>query len=244
MISHSARRRIDAVLFDMGFTMVYFEPAQSMIVHKSLRDVGAARSVDEIEAAIQVVWGHYYHDAATATFPATEEYDNQVQADLGRNFLSRLGLDVDDETLQIYMDHVDAWFNRPGVMRCYPEVREVLASLQSQGCRLGIVSNWSWNLRDRVAQVELDAFFEIVWASAYAGCNKPHPRIFHQALEQMNLSPERVLYVGDSYQHDVIGARNAGVEVVLLDRDGTSEASDCPIIRDLGGVLPLLEAAS
>ena len=94
--------------------------------------------------------------------------------------------------------------------------------------------------RPQVAQVGLDGYFEVVWASAYAGCNKPHPGIFHQALAQMNVPPERALYVGDSYWHDVVGARNAGLDVVLVDREGTAEAEDYPVIGDLSGVLELV----
>jgi putative hydrolase of the HAD superfamily len=126
------------------------------------------------------------------------------------------------------------------VLRPYPEVVEVLAILKGQGYRLGIVSNWSWNLRNRVAQVGLDGFFEVVWASAYAGCNKPHPAIFHQALARLDLSPDRAFYVGDSYRADVIGARNAGLDVALLDREGAAGDPDCPVIRDLWGLFDLL----
>ena len=117
-----------------------------------------------------------------------------------------------------------------------PEVVEVLTALQEQGYRRGIISNWSWNLRDRAVQVGLDRFFELVWASAYAGCNKPHPQIFEQALAQMDLLPERALYIGDSYTHDVVGARNAGVDVLLMDRPGTAGEVDCPVIGDLWGI--------
>ena len=43
-------------------------------------------------------------------------------------------------------------------MRPFPEVESVLAALQERDYRLGIVSNWSWNLRERVAQVALGWF--------------------------------------------------------------------------------------
>lgn len=235
-----AGERYDAILFDMGYTLVYFEPPQEVIVQEALRSVGVECSVEEIEAAVRQVWGAYYRDAATLTFPATPEYDRESELNLERGLLAHLGLDPDGEPLRAYTETIASWFNRPGVLRPYPEVVDVLEALQALGYRLGIVSNWSWRLRDRVAQVGLARYFEIVWASAYAGCNKPHPAIFYQALEQMDLSPERALYVGDSYQHDVLGARNAGVAVALLDREGTYDDLDCPVIRDLWGVFDLL----
>jgi putative hydrolase of the HAD superfamily len=236
-------RRYDAILFDMGYTLITFEPAQEIIVQEILREFGAERSVDEINAAAQVVWGAYYRDAATEAFPATLEYDRETQVVLAKGLLSQLGLATEGDVLQVYIDSIESRFQQPGVIRPYAEVVDVLDTLRDEGYRLGIVSNWSWNLRDRVAQVELDGYFEVVWASAYAGCNKPHPDVFHQAMAQMaapELDPGRVLYVGDSYEHDVAGARNAGIDAVLLDRHGTAANPDCPVIRDLRGLFDLL----
>jgi putative hydrolase of the HAD superfamily len=240
--TNSARpsRRYQAVLFDLGYTLVYFEPPQEVVVQTALRTMGAERSVDQIQAAVQVVWGRYYQDAETHTFPATEEHDRETQFQLETAMLSELGLKSDVETWQRFSAAVDDGFGQPGAVRPYPEAKEVLEELQRRGYRLGIVSNWSWNLRQRVEQAGLNGYFEIVWGSAYAGCNKPHPGIFEQALEQMALPAQQAYYVGDSYRHDVLGARAAGIDAALVDRDGLVAANDCPVIGDLRGLLPLL----
>jgi HAD superfamily hydrolase (TIGR01662 family) len=233
-------RRYDAVLFDMGHTLVYFASPETRVVQMVLRDAGLVRSEEQIGAAAQLVWGEYYRDAATTTFAATPEYDRQTQLRLMRGLLEQLGLDLDDEAVEAYEAQIDARFSRPGAMCPFPEVPDVLTALQEQHYRLGIVSNWSWNLRERVAQAALDGYFETVWASAYAGCNKPHPGIFHQVLVQMDLAADRTLYVGDSYAHDVVGARSAGLDVVLLDRKGAANGLDCAVIADLWGLFDLL----
>jgi putative hydrolase of the HAD superfamily len=238
-----APRRYDAILFDMGYTLIYFEPTQEEIVHRALRDAGTERSVEEIQAAVRVVWGKYYADASTAVFPATEAYDRQAQATLSEHLLGQLGLDRDPVTLEAYADSLETWFRRPGVIRPYPDVHHVLRTLRDEGYRLGMVSNWSWNLRQRVAQVGLEQHFEVIWASAYAGCNKPHPGIFRQALARMQPpqpTPARALYVGDSYEHDVVGARNAGMDAVLLEREPGATAVDCPVITTLHELLERL----
>jgi putative hydrolase of the HAD superfamily len=241
-VADTDRRRYQAVLFDMGYTLVYFEPPQEVIAQRALRSVGAERSVDEIMAAVQVVYGEYYRDADTTAFPATEEHDRSTQLTLERALLAHLGIEAGEQVQQSFRAATEAWYNRPRVIRPYAEVEGVISALTQAGYRLGIISNWSWNLRNRVRQTGLEGYFELVWASAYAGCNKPHPAIFDQALAQMRLSQDRVLYVGDSYQHDVVGARNAGLDVVLLDRDGATEHDDCPVIRDLWGLFDLLDS--
>jgi putative hydrolase of the HAD superfamily len=233
--------RYQAVLFDLGYTLVHFEPPQETLVQEALRSLGAERSVEQIQAAVQMVWGRYYLDAETRTFPATEEHDRETQFQLETSMLSELGLKSDRETWRRFSAAVNDGFGQPGAVRPYPEAEGVLRELKQQGYRLGIVSNWSWNLRQRVEQAGLNGYFEIVWGSAYAGCNKPHPCIFEQALGQMALPAELAYYVGDSYRHDVLGARAAGMDAALLDRDGTATVDDCPVIRDLRELFPLLD---
>jgi HAD superfamily hydrolase (TIGR01662 family) len=236
-----APRRYDALLFDMGYTLVCFEPPQEMVVQEALRAIGAERSTEQIMAAVERVWGDYYRDAETTTFPATKAHDQETQHRLGTGLLAALGVEASAEVWETYYRTLEAAYARPGALRPYRETEKVLATLRQQEYRLGIVSNWSWNLRRRVAQAGLEGYFEFVWASAYAGCNKPHPCIFERVLEEMDLDPGRTLYVGDSYRHDVQGARNAGIDPVLVDRQGDDQARDCTVIQDLWGVLEIID---
>jgi HAD superfamily hydrolase (TIGR01549 family) len=243
-LAFAVPRRYDAVFFDMGYTLVYFEPIQEAIVQEALRTIGVVRSIEEIDAAVRAVWGEYFRDAETIGFPATREHDRETQDLLASRLFESLNAELDEKGSELYSDYVESRFRQPGVIRPYPEVVEVLSALRERGYRLGIISNWSWNLRDRVALAGLESWFELIWASAYAGYNKPHPNIFRQALDELEaptVEADRVLYVGDSYRHDVVGARNAGMDVVLIDRDGTSDAEDCTVIRDLRELLGILK---
>lgn len=234
-------QRYDVILFDMGYTLIYFEPSSAHLVREALQTLGIERAADEIRAAMDRVWRDYYQGGAEVTFPATKAYDWESELRLGRDLLAQLGVEASEAQVAAYRRDLGARFAQPGVVRPYAETVDVLAALREDGFRMGIVSNWGWNLRDRVAQAGLDGFFDVVWASAYAGCNKPHPGIFRQALAQMEAEPGRALYVGDSYEYDVVGARNAGIDVVLLDRRGRAGDQDCPVIADLRGVLSLLD---
>jgi FMN phosphatase YigB (HAD superfamily) len=48
------------------------------------------------------------------------------------------------------------------------------------------------------------------------GTYKPDPGIFRYALERLQVSPARSLYVGDSITHDTLGAKAAGLTTVLF----------------------------
>ena len=62
--------------------------------------------------------------------------------------------------------------------------------------------------------------FEIVVSPTTFGVAKPDPEIFRRTAAAMGIEPCRILYVGDSYDNDVVGARAAGMTPVLVDRFG------------------------
>jgi putative hydrolase of the HAD superfamily len=104
--------------------------------------------------------------------------------------------------------------------RAYPEVPGVLARLRARGARLAVVSNWDVSLHDVLERTELRALVDTVVISAELGVAKPDPAIFRAALERLGAAAGDALHVGDSVEYDVAGARAAGIEAVLVARDG------------------------
>jgi putative hydrolase of the HAD superfamily len=236
-----SKRRYDAILFDMGYTLVCFYPSAEALELQAYQEAGVQVEADRLWAARQKVFDDYFKDAASATFQPGEERDRATQLEYDRRTLALLGIH-DEAIVQAVRDRKEALYWAPGAIRLYPETKTVLKTLQEQAYRLGIVSNWSWNLIDYCKHVGIAEDFAVIMASAYAGCNKPHPGIFRLTLERLGVPPERALHVGDSYKADVLGARAAGLEAILLDRDGQAgdDEWDCPVISDLMELLALL----
>ena len=93
-------------------------------------------------------------------------------------------------------------------------IGDFLAFLKKQGIRTGVISNISYcgeAVKERISSVIPSHEFEFILATSEYMYRKPHKRIFELALEKANLSPEEVWYIGDNYDCDVIGARNAGI---------------------------------
>ena len=237
-----SRQRYDAIFFDMGHTLAWFNPKVEEIARQALSDAGADFAVEEVRAAIRSVYRVEDQDGATRRFPATPEYDAEMEERRNRELLRILGVEG-DEIYHKYIARATEIYRAPGTLRLYDDVLPALDRLRDAGYRLGIISNWSWNLRERVRQVGLQDYFEVVMASAYAGCQKPNPDIFHQALAQMGTTAERSVHVGDFYEADVLGARAAGMEPILLDRKGKTESPDCAFASDMWGVLAHLGEA-
>lgn len=97
-----------------------------------------------------------------------------------------------------------------------PEVPRALQSLRGR-VRMSVISNANGTVREKLRRVGLLEFFETVLDSHEEGIEKPDPRIFRAALERTGTKVEEALYVGDIYHIDVVGARAAGMDVILLD---------------------------
>jgi HAD superfamily hydrolase (TIGR01549 family) len=91
-----------------------------------------------------------------------------------------------------------------------------LARLKAAGLALGVVSNSEGRVEEALLAAGLRQYFDVVVDSALVGIEKPDPRIFQAALQALGVSPDETLYVGDLYEVDVIGARAAGIEPVLV----------------------------
>ncbi|WP_034295351.1 HAD family hydrolase [Herbaspirillum sp. RV1423] len=80
--------------------------------------------------------------------------------------------------------------------------------------KLGTVSNGFADL----GRIGLAEHFEISIAAHQFGAAKPDPAIFHAACAALNVLPEQTVYVGDDLMLDVLGAQQAGLRAVWMNR--------------------------
>jgi len=122
-----------------------------------------------------------------------------------------------------------------------PAAPAVLARLRDARLRLGVVSNSDGRVAEALDGAGLGEYFEIVVDSAAVGVEKPDPRIFRPALDHLALPAASAVYVGDRYEVDVVGARRAGLEAVLLTpAGGPSPPGPCRTVPTLEALAELL----
>lgn len=122
--------------------------------------------------------------------------------------------------------------------RAFPEVPEVLRVARGRGLRLVVVSNWDVSLHDVLDETGLAPLLDGAVTSAEVGSAKPAPLIFARALALAGATREEAVHVGDSVEHDVAGARAAGIEPLLVLRDAAATAPPgVPAIRSLRELL-------
>ena len=67
-------------------------------------------------------------------------------------------------------------------------------------------------------RVGLGPFFRASITAREFGVGKPDPRIFLAAAGALDMQPEDVLHVGDDATLDALGALNAGMQAVWVNR--------------------------
>ena len=95
-----------------------------------------------------------------------------------------------------------------------PDARRVVLEL-AQRTRVGVVTNGVPELqRRKLAALRVEAAVEHVVVSGALGCGKPDPHIFLHAARLFRAPARECLMVGNSLEHDVAGARTAGMRAV------------------------------
>jgi putative hydrolase of the HAD superfamily len=191
-----------AVFFDALGTLVELEPPWVHLAAALGLQAGDERLVDSMRAEMT----YYREHAHEAVGPAALA---KLRADCAELLSRELGRPVPVETMMASIR-----------FRAYPDVASALAVLRRRGLGVVCVSNWDYALPDVLAGCGLAEALDGVVTSAGAGACKPDPAIFVAALELAGCGPAEALHVGDSFAEDVQGARAAGIEGLLIDRDG------------------------
>ena len=237
-----ARPPLRAVFLDIGDTVMRPNPSWEHVYAMAFEEFGVDVDIDELYTALRSA----YHHGGWGTeggFEPTEETSFQRTVAIDAAAIAELGLEPMPEA---FYRRLSELFMVTSHWHIFPDAYPALEALQQRGLTVGAVSNWVWNLPELLHALDLVQHFDFIAASARIGFEKPHPKIFEWALREADADPAAVLHVGDHLDADVAGARDVGIEAVLIDRNGRY-ASDqvpegVPVIRSLDELLPIVDA--
>jgi putative hydrolase of the HAD superfamily len=218
-----ARQPIRAITLDaLGTLLELLPPAPR------LRDELAARgvevSLEEAGRAMKLEIGFYRahlwmgRDAAGLA---------ELRRRCGEVLQDALGLEADVEDALLAAI----------VFEPFPDTVPALRALRAAGVKLVAASNWDVSLHEQLERTGLTPLLDGALSSAEVGAPKPDPEIFSRALALAGARPQEALHVGDDVEADVAGALAAGLEPVLIDRDGSLEAP--PGVRRIASLAEL-----
>ncbi|MFQ5946691.1 MAG: HAD family hydrolase, partial [Anaerolineae bacterium] len=106
------------------------------------------------------------------------------------------------------------------ISELYPHVPSILSDLRNDGYRLGLISNCDAMGRVTVEELGLPPYFDAIRLSHEFGQTKPSPEIYLSICQELEVSPEECLYVGDGTARELEGASNVGMGVAWAAHDG------------------------
>lgn len=205
---------IRGVLFDVDDTLVDHTTAARTAIRSHLRANGLPADDDAVAAWSAAEERHFArHLLGELTF---QEQRRARVREVVRT-------ELDDAA-------ADAWFagyteRFEAEWRCFDDVLTALARLAYRGLAVGVVTNVNvGHQRRKLAKVGLGERFDVLVGLDTLGVAKPHPAVFRHACELLGTTPAETAFVGDRLDHDALGARDAGLPAVWLDRCGDGAA--------------------
>jgi HAD superfamily hydrolase (TIGR01509 family) len=219
----------DAVLFDVGSTLIHPDPA---VLVRCLARQGVRDVVPQDALA-----------AFLLSLEASREALPRMRDDLDKEGLRWAQLlDVPQfPGLAAFRDAV----SRDDLYVCVDQdARIVLEALRAAGMALIAVANDNGGLARQLDEIGLSQYFDAAVDSMVMGVEKPHPAIFHAACKTLGIAPERACFVGDGPINDMLGAWSAGIGRCLLydPHDIRPEVPDAMRIRRLSDVIPAVSS--
>lgn len=109
-----------------------------------------------------------------------------------------------------------------GAMEFPEENRKTLIQIKERNPRLAIISNFdhsptAYGLLDRFG---IRGYFERILISVDIGWRKPRADIFLKAFNLLRIQPEEAIFIGDSFEADIIGSKGVGMDAVWINRNG------------------------
>ena len=99
--------------------------------------------------------------------------------------------------------------------KLYKASHSVISVLHSK-YKLGIIANQTLGTQERIDNWGIGQYFDVVMASAEAGCAKPDLKIFTMALNKAGCEPYEAFMVGDRLDNDIVPAKKLGMKTVWV----------------------------
>jgi putative hydrolase of the HAD superfamily len=230
-----------AVFFDVDFTLIHPGPTfrgegyRAFCLRHGMR-VDASR----FEAAV-----------AEASSILNEARDHIYEAALFHRYTAAIirGMGGSGAAVQTCAEEIyDEWATNRH-FELYEDVPDTLRTIAQRGMRIGLISNSHRCLASFQSHFELEGLISAAVSSSDHGYMKPHPSIFDAALRLIGVAAADAVMVGDSFMHDIAGARQVGMRGVLVCRSGDIgpgtvdqglDEAGVPIVRSLSELPPLL----
>lgn len=232
---------IRAILFDVYGTIAGWRPSRYLLQKRACDELGLGAAV----TPEGILRGYARADAFMAAENASRPIRLRDEKGKAAFFSEYERLVLQGCGITISPDQALAIFNRlrktPSSLVPFDDVVPTLRVLRERGLTLGLISNIDQRGADLMSDLGLSSRLDFAVTSWEIGAEKPDPRVFQAALDRAQVVANEAVMVGDQPGSDIIGAVQAGIAAILIDRDGNHPGYDaCPRITSLEDLPPLI----
>jgi putative hydrolase of the HAD superfamily len=209
--------KIKAIFFDAGGTLITPYPSVGKIYSKAAKRYGSECDSSVLEEGFESAWRKRGGLSSLGRDISPENERKWWRSLVQEVFLPYPNI----SNFDALFDHLHESFVKKELWEVYPEVINTLVVLRQRGLVLGIVSNWDLRLPVVIDNLGLTDYFDFVLGSSACGATKPSSQIFEEALRRADAESIETVHVGDTYHEDYLGAEQAGICAIHLDRNGT-----------------------
>jgi len=219
---------------------IVFDCYQTLIYKKDLERIVQKFLADEMRIKISLKYIKYAFDAIYHRYkfqhPRFESAQDRKEFYIKYNkeLMGIIGVDVSSD----FAGRLNQELGKLSSYTCYPDVIPALKYFKIQKkIPLSIIANWTETLEKILEDTNLRQYFNFVHSSHNLKLEKPNPEIFKKTLAEIIEKYDKVYYIGDDYELDIVPARQANLIPVLIDRNNRYPKNvDCIKIRNLNNL--------
>lgn len=223
---------INAILFDFDGTLVDFITSDIYSLNCLHSHLGLAVCFDDfLETAVSEIMK--FHQLVEA-----EEVDPLLMHQFRlEHTLNQYNISWNDDYLAFYRNKLFA--------SCQPFAGVTnLLSMLKQKTKVGLITNAydPMEQQERIKRAGLSVYFDVIVIAGELNIYKPDPAIFTHTLNLIETAPNESVYIGDSIQHDILGAKSVGMKTILLSKQiSRGKGIADHVVPNIGELSALLE---
>jgi putative hydrolase of the HAD superfamily len=220
---------VEAVFFDLDDTLCQYWEAARAGLHQAFEQAGPPGYPAEemVQHWANAFRGFIKEVPHSDWYPRYLKQGEVTRTEQMRRTLAEVNI-IDEERAarlsQVYMEERDTR------LRLFEDAAEVLDKLKGR-YPLGLITNGPADIqRQEVNTLKIESYFDAILIEGEMGEGKPKLSVFRRAESCVNAKPEKTLFVGNSYAHDIRPAIDAGWKTAWIRRP-----TDVPPSADPGG---------
>ncbi|MBB1192244.1 noncanonical pyrimidine nucleotidase, YjjG family [Flavobacterium sp. SOK18b] len=206
------KQKLTDVFFDLDHTLWDFDKNSELTFNTIFKnnhpDVDAKLFIDKYVPINQECWKLYQFDKIT---------HEELRYNRLKHSFDAIDYSISDAQINKISDEYIKLL--PDSNHLFDGTFEILEYLKPK-YNLHIITNGFADVQSRkMYNAKIESYFQTITNSEMAGVKKPNPGIFNYALARANAAVTSSIMIGDSYEADVQGALNAGLDAIFFNEN-------------------------